>query len=405
MEQVNSFAKAFDGVAKDAIDWMRWFYNIPAVAPAYFAQGKTDAQMAEEAQATREVLQGQWVEFYNKVLPERIERGTEAFIAKFGDGFEAIGKLEAIVGEVSKNLNDCQTVKERNDYAIELLIPFGEGRTMSGWAKIFQPDGELERLQGDILRLQKEEDLWQKVGKKEAVRQIRAIKEMIERDERQIDWTKYVNRRFCWICSDSRPGTVEGCLQSINTVHFRFVNIIDALLLKAGVDLLEVQKYCGIFLKSYRITTELDYYTGSSVLTQRYIEALHPGNSKNEGISEPQQLPDELDTKEAREVLEKAKEKGFCSVVDGRWKWAGSFALLGYFVKCMNWELTLSDGVRLKWRPFKELFRLQDRQVRTAQQALSEVMNSVSLPPEGAEVVDEIMGAVFPDFTPPLPKN
>ena len=75
-------------------------------------------------------------------------------------------------------------------------------------------------------------------------------------------------------------------------------------------------------------------------------------------------IPDELSTKKAKHLLNKATKAGFISVNDGRYKWEKTKALCAYFAD------KASDYLRLKakadtlgatgtsWKPFEQLFCL-----------------------------------------------
>lgn len=58
-----------------------------------------------------------------------------------------------------------------------------------------------------------------------------------------------------------------------------FINRLDALLLEYGIDLMELQKECGITLKQGRNIEDIAPYIGTPELTQRYIDALTPGST------------------------------------------------------------------------------------------------------------------------------
>ncbi len=58
-----------------------------------------------------------------------------------------------------------------------------------------------------------------------------------------------------------------------------FINRLDALLLEYGIDLMELQKECGITLKQGRNIEDIAPYIGTPELTQRYIDALTLGGT------------------------------------------------------------------------------------------------------------------------------
>ena len=125
----------------------------------------------------------------------------------------------------------------------------------------------------------------------------------------EIDRLYYINKRFCDILGTEthKEGTVEyytGCW--IDSV-FNYINRLDALLLTHGIDLLMIQKKCGICLKGYRSIHEIDYYIGSIELTQYYIDKL----PQREPPNKPQEkdLPNELNTSEFRKIFRPSSSK------------------------------------------------------------------------------------------------
>lgn len=91
-----------------------------------------------------------------------------------------------------------------------------------------------------------------------------------------------------------------------------FINRLDALLLEYGIDLMGLQKECGITLKQGRNIEDIAPYIGTPELTQRYIDALTPGSTASGQQSirsqsgydvQPFEVPECLHTDEAEKML------------------------------------------------------------------------------------------------------
>lgn len=216
-------AFSFGGVVAHCIEWMRYTYNLPCV--------KGEASTKD----TRK-LNEKWVKYYEETLPESILEATNAF------NFDVIDCIDSpLMDEIEGNLKDCKTDTQKENYLFSLLLPFGNGWKGCGYARVFNPKTEME----------------------------------------QKDWALYVNRQFCEILNKAdNENSVEYCLHRFSRAAKMFADRLDALLLTYGIDLLRLQRECGVYLKEYRIITDVDLYIGSRELAQRYIDALPKDNAR-----------------------------------------------------------------------------------------------------------------------------
>lgn len=76
---------------------------------------------------------------------------------------------------------------------------------------------------------------------------------------------------------------------------------------------------------------------------------------------QPQQIPTELDTPEAKVYLEKAIELG---LMDSNYKWLKGLQMLACFAVEMSKRLKLGKGERISWKPFETLFSVKSGKLR-----------------------------------------
>lgn len=103
----------------------------------------------------------------------------------------------------------------------------------------------------------------------------------------------------------------------------------------------------------------------------------------------PQQLPNKLNTEQAKIYFSKAVEAG---LMTKQYKWQKSQLLLACFAREMSLKLCLNkaqntDGTyRISWQPFEELFGLKKHVLRTSYND----MQKTGQPPKNIEIVDSI---------------
>lgn len=272
------FFEAFKwgGVVDKCIDWIRYTYNLPPVNPR--ASTKDREETPEQIKA-----KDKWDKYYRETLPKEILEATEAF-----DDSVIMYMDSPLMDEIEANLNDCQTDAQRERYLFSLLKPFGESPSGCGIARVYEPTAELNQLKEAIKDCERDKAFWQTLPEDEQLKnvngepsgtlkeKIEACNSMCKRYQEQIDWVLYVNHQFIDLtCTDKdKEGSVERCLSAFVGVKVMFANRLDALLLTYGIDLLRLQRESGLYLKDYRLITDVDSYIGSMELAQRYIDAL-----------------------------------------------------------------------------------------------------------------------------------
>lgn len=112
-------------------------------------------------------------------------------------------------------------------------------------------------------------------------------------------------------------------------------------------------------------------------------------DDQDEQQPQPQQIPTELDTPEAKVYLDKAIELG---VMDSNYNWRRTKQLLAYFAEQMSNRLNLSnkldkDGnTTIAWKPFENLFGVSD--LKGAKQNWMRI--NTKFEPTGFEEIDKI---------------
>ena len=377
------FFEAFKwgGVVDKCIDWIRYTYNLPPVNPR--ASTKDREETPEQIKA-----KDKWDKYYRETLPKEILEATEAF-----DDSVIMYMDSPLMDEIEANLNDCQTDAQRERYLFSLLKPFGESPSGCGIARVYEPTAELNQLKEAIKDCERDKAFRQTLPEDEQLKnvngepsgtpkeQIEACNSMCKRYQEQIDWVLYVNHQFIDLtCTDKdKEGSVERCLSAFVGVKVMFANRLDALLLTYGIDLLRLQRESGLYLKDYRLITDVDSYIGSMELAQRYIDALPKEPQPEQANSgqttdaqslnpEPQQmelkdlLPKKLKADEAVEVFQNAIDAQLITNSPEGLKWNDTKQLLAYFATKVSDKFNLTtkldkDGNKTTdWKTFETLF-------------------------------------------------
>lgn len=138
----------------------------------------------------------------------------------------------------------------------------------------------------------------------------------------------------------------------------QYVNVLDAVLLMKGDDLLEIQEDMDIHVLPERNVICLSSILGGINTATAYINALP--TRQNEPQQEAPEFPDELNTPEAKKLIGKAVEAGFITVEEGRHTWNATKVLLAYFAFKATRYLklrTIADAT-VSWKPFEDLFQV-----------------------------------------------
>lgn len=344
----------FGGLVNVCIDWIRYNYDLPCVQRE---DGKTEKEICEGTKQE---------ERYNK-LPQLIVQDFKAWnygdIVYFADS--------ALIEEIEANLEERRADSMRLErYLLSLLTPFAEPTKGCGLAKVLCPLAEVQRLQ-------------------EQVERYKDNTERIERYQKQIEWERYVSDRFMQILAENLgEDNVEGCMGELWIAAHRFAVILDAVLLKFGIDFMQVQKDCGVYLIEHRSAEHkqrLSQYLGTEEIMQRYLERLQPQRPQNVEST----IPQELRTAEAMELLDKAKEVG---LLDDTYKWnrEHSNTLAGCFVAglCRHLGICKGNG-RIPWKHFAFLGVKEN-----GRRGYSEYLRS-ERDPSNIDLVEDIVGTHY----------
>ena len=323
--KTQEFLSAFKhgGLADMCIDWIRYNYDLPCV-------------QREDGKTEKDICKGTFWEKHYSELPQHI---VQDFKAWDYDGVYNVGS--ALIEEIEANIEECSADSLKLErYLLSLLTPFAEAPKGCGLARVLCPLGEVQWLEKLIAKEKVQDDEYSREG--------------IQRYQRQIEWEWYVSDRFRHILnSNRRVNTVEDCLGWIWSAAYRFAAVLDAVLLKFGIDFMQVQKDYGVYLierRSAEHKQRLSQYLGTAEIMQRYLERLEPQQPQNVEST----IPQELRTAEAMELLDKAKEVG---LLDDTYKWNREYSntLAGCFVAGLCLCLYLArckQNDHIPWRYF-----------------------------------------------------
>lgn len=248
--------------------------------------------------------------------------------------------------EIADNLDECKAADEWSleRYTFSLLRPFKE------YSNILHHDNL--RLAGEVgYKYWAAFDNW-------AFSEIQSppvLKEQMEAEQ-------YNERKYhdCVVT-----------LGNLMSVAYEYANMLDAVLLERGIDLLSVQSRCGITLLMSRDLSELQYWLGTWERATELIEKVSP---QKEPQSDNVILPEELNTDKAKELLYSLCRAGYAKIEGGKYIWNGTQQLCAYFAERASHYLKLSNkmdangNITTKWRPFEILFGFTDRTLHIAKQ-------------------------------------
>ena len=270
------FFKAFEvgGVVHLCFIWMKHKYDLGF----YISK--------DNEEKPKEVLPDEWQHHYDITLPQEIKKRTEDFndsVICYTDS--------PLMNEIANNI-DSLTGKDRDRYIFSLLKPFKEfSDNIHPKAIIKQLRGEVDGILG-IKDYEKELAMWKSMPQNEQLKDINgepegtpkeqadACRKVIEDLKFRIERTYYVANRYREILNETNykdeSKVVENCFDSFWHIEIMFANRLDALLLERGINLLWYQRESGIYLKSYRCITDVDFYIGSHELARKYIDETLP---------------------------------------------------------------------------------------------------------------------------------
>lgn len=306
----NKFFEAFKkgGIVDNCIQWIRYTYDLP----------KSKNLASDESKNLYALKAAK--NYYDSLEKKICEEVGRTYFLEYG-----LYKIDCpLMEEIEANLKECQDVLSRERYVFSMLKYFGEdGCDIS---RIFFPTGEINDLNREIVQLEKERDLWKATPQGERMRivneklveagqheVVNSYDKEIQRCRAKIEWLEEVNSRFDEILEECNEDSfsVEGILGEIAVDMGMFANYLDAVLLTFGIDLMRLQRECGIYIKEGRRTGVLARYLGSEELAQRYIDALPKEAPRNKVQDVAKALPSEFNTEEGRGWLEKLKQAGY----------------------------------------------------------------------------------------------
>lgn len=265
------FFKAFESgeVVCNCIDYIREKYDL-----GYMPRGENETKLDDKRQ-----------NYYNVALPKLILEETEAF-----EDSVIIYPESSLMDEIERNLNECQTDQQKERYLFSLLKPFSE------IGSVYCPTGNINQLKKEIQKYENIKKNWEALPADKIPfdadgnqlgtpkEQIEACDSLIDRYKNGIDRLSYINSRFCEITGqqENEKRSVEHCLEQFIHIKVLFQNKLDALLLTYGIDLMRLQEESGMYLKEYRLITDVDFYIGSRELSQKYIDELPRLESRNQ---------------------------------------------------------------------------------------------------------------------------
>lgn len=262
------FFKAFElgGVVHMCFDWMRQKYDLG------FKLSKEDEQKQPQK------LPEEWQHYYDVELPQKINELTAAFDNSVIDYTDS-----PLMDEIANNIDNL-TDRNRDVYIFSLLRPFKE------YSDTIHPKAIIKGWNVAMKDCERDLEMWQNLPADEQIEDVNGRlcstpKEQADacllfiRDCKfQIERANYVANKYRHLLRVTcmQKGTVEHCMRHFFFIILNFANRLDALLLERGINLLWYQRECGIYLKSNRSVTDVDFYVGSIELACKYIEEALP---------------------------------------------------------------------------------------------------------------------------------
>jgi len=122
-----------------------------------------------------------------------------------------------------------------------------------------------------------------------------------------------------------------------------------------------------------------------------YDYSLDGDDPNQQATTEPQQITQEFETDEAKELFRKALVKRLIVIDGNKYKWADSASLYGYFVDKTSDNLNLRhSNNRIPWKLYGTIITNHSKMLATAKQAVNDYKNKQLPPPEGDDIVNDI---------------
>lgn len=184
--------------------------------------------------------------------------------------------------EIEENIENCNNDAQKKRYLYSLLLPFKE------WAAVFFPKHDINCLQKEIEQCEHDIPLHKKHvanlkdgwDKDEALGEIEACKESIEKCKEQIQQLESRRDYYLDIFRNAEENSIEWYCATWWKALNIYTNMLDALLLEFGIDLLALQDEFGIWLKYNRDIISIYGYIGTLEWTQQLIDNLPTQQTK-----------------------------------------------------------------------------------------------------------------------------
>jgi hypothetical protein len=132
-------------------------------------------------------------------------------------------------------------------------------------------------------------------------------------------------------------------------------------------------------------------------LRDEYLQQKHQNKAPEQSTEpeqtaiEPQQIPQDFVTNEAKELFKRAIKKELVSNDGDKYKWNDSASLYGYFVdKTSDFLNIRHSNNRLPWKKYEAIITNHSSLIATARQAVNDYKNKPFNPPEGDDIVNDI---------------
>ncbi len=169
---------------------------------------------------------------------------------------------DTLIREVEQKLDSLDD-KSKEQFAMRLIVAFGPV------FNVLHPIAQKARLQAEIAEFEQE---------KQNGNCPTACENMIARIKRKIQDAENVSCHLhdtLFSVSDNaewmKEGTRESYLHYYIIAATTFANRLDAALLMRGIDFMELQKTCGVYIRPNRALPDLVPYIGSMELTKYYF--------------------------------------------------------------------------------------------------------------------------------------
>ena len=219
--------------------------------------------------------------YYKKVLPDEVESIVKVFDATVLDFPNS-----PLIEEISNNLNECETMQDKERYLYTLIVPFNE------LSKLFSAEQTYKnQLDGSLAGYENEWNTYadalrnQNCSDEQINQRLEFINVKKERARQRFERQKMIGRRFFEIIANP-TNYVEDVLYWFWGLSRIFADQLDALCLQNGIDFEKLQKDCGVYLKSHRVITDVDWYIGSRELARKYIDELPKENDTQQNDSD-----------------------------------------------------------------------------------------------------------------------